>query len=125
MLNAHQIDADELRRLLPEPEFHDALGVLEMITRTPETRELYEARLKAKLDEEARLDYARAEGEQIGQQRGEQIGLQRGERIGQIRILEELLTTSPTSSEELARLSLEQLDTRLTELQRSLREQKK
>ncbi|HND51455.1 MAG TPA: PD-(D/E)XK nuclease family transposase, partial [Pirellulaceae bacterium] len=54
-LYAHRIDADELRRLLPESEFHEALGVLEMISHTPATRDLYEARLKAKLDEEARL----------------------------------------------------------------------
>jgi predicted transposase/invertase (TIGR01784 family) len=125
MLNAHQIDTDVLRRLLPDPEFHDALGVLEMITRTPETRELYEARLKAQLDEEARLDYARAEGEQIGQQRGEQIGQQRGEQIGQIRLIEDLLKMPPTESEELAKLGLEQLAMRLAELRKLLREQTK
>jgi hypothetical protein len=56
-LRAHK--ADELHRLLPEPEFRDALGVLEMITRTPDTRDLYDARLKAKLDAEARLEYVR------------------------------------------------------------------
>jgi predicted transposase/invertase (TIGR01784 family) len=124
LLYAHRIDADELRRLLPEPEFHDALGVLEMITRTPAARELYEARLKAKLDEEARLDYARTEGEQIGQVRGEQIGQVRGEQIGQIRLLEQLLGMSPTASEELAKLSLEQLVAQLADLQRILRERK-
>ncbi len=117
LLHAHRIDADELRRLLPEPEFHDALGVLEMITRTPDTRELYEARLKAKLDEEARLDYARTEGRLEGRAEGEQIG--------QIRLLEDLLKLPPTSSEELAKLSLEQLVARLGELQRVLREQKR
>ena len=132
MLNAHQIDADELRDLLPEPEFHDALGVLEMITRTPEIREQYEARLKAKLDEEARLEFARSEGEQIGQQRGEVIGQQRGELIGQqrgeligqIRLLERILDTTPTASEELAKLSLEQLASRLAELERIFHERK-
>ena len=114
LLHAHRIDADELRRLLPEPEFHDALGVLEMISRTPDTRELYEARLKAKLDEEARLDHARTEGEQMG--------LARGEQIGQIRLLEQLLGMAPTTSEELARLSFEQLAAQLADLQRILRE---
>ena len=113
-LYAHRIDADELRRLLPEPEFHDALGVLEMISRTPDTRELYEARLKAKLDEEARLDYARAEGRTEGRTEGEQIG--------QIRLLEQLLETPPTASEELAKLSSERLATRLADLQELFRE---
>ena len=126
LLHAHRIDADELRRLLPEPEFHDALGVLEMISRTPDTRELYEARLKAKLDEEARLDHARTEGrtegERIGLTRGEQIGLARGEQIGQIRLLEQLLGMAPTTSEELAKLSFEQLAAQLADLQRILRE---
>ena len=124
MLNAHRIDADVLRRLLPEPEFHEALGVLEMITRTPETRELYEARLKAQLDEEARLDYARTEGRAEGRAEGEQIGQQRGEQIGQIRFLEDFLKMPPTASEELAKLSLGQLATRLAELERMFREQK-
>ena len=87
-----------------------------MITRTPEIREQYEARLKAKLDEEARLEYARSEGEQIGQQRGE--------LIGQIRLLERILHTTPTASEELAKLSLEQLASRLAELERIFYERK-
>ena len=87
-----------------------------MITRTPEIREQYEARLKAKLDEEARLEFARSEGEQIGQQRGE--------LIGQIRLLERILDTTPTASEELAKLSLEQLASRLAELERIFYERK-
>lgn len=53
--HAHQIDADELRRVLPDPEFHEAMGVLEMIRNTPEIFALYQANLKAKLEEEARL----------------------------------------------------------------------
>ena len=51
-----------------------------MIARTPATRELYDARLKAQLDEEARLASACTEG----QIRGEQIGQIRGEQIGQV-----------------------------------------
>ena len=92
-----------------------------MITRPPATRELYEARLKAKLDEEARLEYARAEGEQIGQQ----IGQQRGEQLGQIRLLEQILGMPSTASEELAQWSLDQLVARLADLQRRFREQNK
>jgi hypothetical protein len=89
-----------------------------MISRTPDTRELYEARLKAKLDEEARLDHARTEG----RTEGERIGLTRGEQIGQIRLLEQLLGMAPTTSEELARLSFEQLAAQLADLQCILRE---
>ncbi|MFM7071278.1 MAG: hypothetical protein ACKO38_05725 [Planctomycetota bacterium] len=92
-----------------------------MITQTPETRELYEARLKAKRDEEARLDFARSEGrtegEQIGLARGEQLGLARGEKIGQIRLLERMLHQSPTPDAELAKASLEDLDQKLESLE--------
>jgi cell fate (sporulation/competence/biofilm development) regulator YlbF (YheA/YmcA/DUF963 family) len=118
LLNADRIDADELRRLLPEPEFHDALGVLEMITQSPETRELYEARLKIKRDEEARLDYARTEGIAEGRVEGEQLGLARGEKIGQIRLLERLLRRSPTDDAELAKASLQDLSRRLDDLEK-------
>lgn len=131
LLNAHRIDADELRRLLPEREFHDALGVLEMITRTHATRDLYEARLKAKLDEEARLDYARTEGHSEGRVAGHiegriegrieglAEGRAEGEQIGQIRLLEQLLEMPPTASEKLATLGAEPLAARLADLQRA------
>ena len=107
LLNADRIDADVLRRLLPELELHNALGVSEMTARSPETRELYEARLKVKRDEKARLDYARSEGRAEGLAEGEQIGLARGEKIGQIRLLERLLHRSPTDDAELAKASLQ------------------
>ena len=114
LLHAHRLDADELRRLLPDSEYHDALGVLEMIAQTPATRELYEARLKAKLDEEARLDYARTEGRTEGRVEGE--------LMGQVRLLEQLLGMVPTSSEELAERSMEQLTTQVADLMRIFRE---
>ena len=112
-----------------------------MITQTPETRELYEACLKAKRDEEARLAYARSEGlaegrtegekigltrgeqlglargEQLGLARGEQLGLARGEKIGQIRLLERMLHRSPTPDAELAEASLEDLAQKLESLE--------
>ena len=77
-LNAHRIDTDELRRLIPDPEIDEALGVLEMISRTPETRELYEARLKAQRDAEARLEYALNEGLAKGLAQGLEQGLAQG-----------------------------------------------
>ena len=121
LLYADHIDTDDLRDLLPDPEFHDALGVLEMITQTPETRELYEARLKAKRDEEARLAYARseglAEGRTEGRTEGEKIGLARGEKIGQIRLHQRMLHQSPTPDAELAKASLEDLAQKLESLE--------
>jgi carbonic anhydrase/acetyltransferase-like protein (isoleucine patch superfamily) len=102
---------------------HYVAAALEVITQTLETQELYEDRLKAKLDEEARLDYARAEGLEQGRKERERIDLLRWEQIGQIRLLEDLLKMLPTASEELAKLGLEQLAMRLAELQRLFREQ--
>jgi flagellar biosynthesis/type III secretory pathway protein FliH len=98
---------------------------------------LYEARLKAKRDEEARLDYARSEGleeglakgreeglakgreegREEGRTEGEQIGLSRGEKIGQIRLLERLLDRPPTADTELSTASLEELAKKLEALQ--------
>jgi predicted transposase/invertase (TIGR01784 family) len=125
LARAHEIDADELRRLLPEPEFHEALGVLEMITHTPATRELYEARLKAKLDEEARLYDARTEGlsQGISQgiSQGRLEGLSQGKWIGRIQTLEGLLGLTLTDPRVLESWSETELATKAQELEQHFR----
>ncbi|MFM9115429.1 MAG: hypothetical protein ACKOU6_04635, partial [Planctomycetota bacterium] len=87
-------------------------------------------------DEAARLEYAinkgrqeglragRRKGRRKGRLEGEKIGLQRGELIGQIRILEQFLNLTPTTSEEMAELNIDSLTTRVTELQQLLRERR-
>ena len=130
MRNADHLDPELIRRLLPEPEFVEALGVLEMIARTPEQQMRYDARRKFQMDEAARLEYAkeqgrtegRREGEQIGQVRGEQIGQARGEQIGQIRLLEQILGLPQTTSEALAKLGSDELAATTNDLRRQLRE---
>jgi len=122
--NAEQLDPETIRRLLPEPEFEEALGVLEMITRTPEQQLLYNSRLKFQRDETARLEYAkeqgRSEGRTEGRLEGEQVGQIRGEQIGRIRVLEQMLSLPPSSSDELAKLSSVELAAKADDLQRQL-----
>jgi len=114
--NAEQLDPEMIRRLLPEPEFEEALEVLEMITRTPEQQLLYNSRLKFQRDAAARLDYAKEQG----RSEGEQLGQIRGEQIGRVRLLEQLLNQPPSASDELAKLSPDELAAKATDLQRQL-----
>ena len=80
-----------------------------MINQTPEQLQEYRARMKFQMDEIARLDYARLEGEQKGRQEGLQEGLQEGEVIGRIVTLQELLSISQPTREELATYNLSHL----------------
>lgn len=72
--HAEGSDPDEISDLLGDPEFREAVGVLEMISKTPEERQFYEARLKFLRDEEARLIAARREGHEEGRQEGREEG---------------------------------------------------
>ena len=141
-LNAHRIDMDELRCLLPDPEIGAAMEVLEMISRTPETRDVYEARLKAQRDAEAQLDYALTEGLAKGHAeglakghaeglakghaeglvKGRAEGRAEGEQIGQIRQLQRLLRIAQTSPDELSQVPRAERLVKIEELERQLEE---
>ena len=107
-----------------------------MIARTPEQRELHEARLKLQRDEAACLEFAMSEGiakgrleaEQIGYQRGEpigqQIGLRRGELIGMIRLLQKWVGQPQSASEEFAKSGTAELQAQIAVLQRQLCERR-
>jgi hypothetical protein len=81
-----------------------------MLTQTDLERERYEARRKWQLDYNTGLKVARMEGHEEG--RTERLA--QGERIGLIHAFERLLRRPETPTEELIRLSLEEL-TRLTD----------
>ena len=66
LLNAENRTRDEIRGLSPEIEFRAAAGVLNMISRSPAQRQLYEARLKFQRDEAARLEAAFNQGLEEG-----------------------------------------------------------
>lgn len=53
--NAHLLSRDDVGRLFPDPEIAEAARVLEMISKSPEERQLYDLRLKFQSDEKSRI----------------------------------------------------------------------
>ena len=86
-----------------------------MIQRTPDQRSQYELRLKAQRDDRARLQQARAEGEELGRAEGKA----EGKLIGQIETLNGLLGTQLCP---LDGLNVDELLAIADDLQRQLRE---
>jgi predicted transposase/invertase (TIGR01784 family) len=111
---ASDLTAEELHASLPDEVFSEATGILEMIAKDPQQRSLYEERLKMQMDEQARLQAARAEGRAEGRTEGE--------ARGRIRVLQQLLGLPEWTEEEFQGRSWEDLATMEAELQRRLRE---
>jgi len=111
---ADEYEAESLVRLLPESAFHKATGVLEMISRTPDLRVLYDDEAKAELDHFSALKGAREEGEARGRAEGE--------ARGRINLLKQLLQQPPISETDLSSLSLSQLQELARDLERQLSE---
>jgi hypothetical protein len=112
---------EELLDRLPDPVFRRAVGVLEMISRTPDQRRHYDARLKWELDENTRIQTAFEEGELKGREEGELKGREEGELFGKIRMLQNLLSLPQSTDEVLHPRSRTELETLVTELQAHLR----
>lgn len=89
---------------LADPIFERAIGVLELISRTPDQRRHYDARLKWEMDERARLEAAFEEGEARGEAKGRLEG-----EIRLIRTLEGILGLPPSNEADLQQQSLEDL----------------
>ena len=87
-----------------------------MINQTPDQLHEYRARMKFQMDEIARLDYARREGEQKGRQEGRQ----EGELLGQIGILQSILGISQPTREDLSTYDMPQLTALAKQLQQQL-----
>ncbi len=114
---AASLTSEELLCRLPDPVFAEAIGVLEMIARTPEERQAYDDRLKAERDEWARTAQARLEGIEQGIEQGQRI-----ERVRAVRMLRDLVGDLAPSDKEMVGLSLDDLTSTETEFQRRLRE---
>tara|TARA_R110002073_G_scaffold5624_26_gene34710 strand:- start:1943 stop:2839 length:897 start_codon:yes stop_codon:yes gene_type:complete len=112
------LTADEVAKRLDDPTFVEAVGVLEMIARSPEERDLYEARLKMQRDEEARLRYAKNQGLEEGREEG----IRRGNLAGRIQLLQELLGESVTEMAVLETQDIAELTAAVAVLQRRLRD---
>ena len=124
---------EELLDRLPDPIFQRAVGVLEMISRTPDQRRHYDARLKWELDENTRIQIAFEEGEIKGREEGElkgraegelkgrEEGREEGELFGKIRMLQNLLSLPQSTDNALHPRSRTELESLVTELQAQLR----
>ncbi|MBL8889883.1 MAG: Rpn family recombination-promoting nuclease/putative transposase [Planctomycetaceae bacterium] len=122
---------EAIQRRLPSPIFAEALGVLEMISRHPEQRRYYQARLKWELDENTRLAAeaaAREESERRGRLEGQLEGRLEGrlegqaqERIRMIQSFQTLLGQPGMDEAELNRLDFAQLGVLLEDLQMQIR----
>ena len=92
-----------------------------MISRTPDQRRHYDARLKWELDENTRIQTAFEEGEIKGREEGEIKGREEGELFGKIRMLQNLLSLPQSTDDALHPSSRTELETLVTELQAQLR----
>jgi hypothetical protein len=95
------LDRDHLPEPLQVPPIRKAMEVLHMVTQSDLERERYEARLKYRRDELARL----YDAEQRGIEQGRACGI----LIGQVQVYEKLLMQAPTPPEALQAMTLEQL----------------
>jgi flagellar biosynthesis/type III secretory pathway protein FliH len=115
--HAESMDSDQLAALLVDPPYQEAIGVLDMISKNPEDRQFYDARLKFLRDQQSQLEAAKQEGID----KGLEEGLERGEMRGKITTLQEILGDPVTSKEELDSRPLSELDSLVTHLQSRLR----
>lgn len=110
---AARCTAEELTQRLPDPVFDEATGVLQMIAKNPEDRQAYEDRLKAERDEWARTAQARLEGKLEGKIE---------ERLRIVEMLRDLVGNDHPSTEELAKMDLDELAKHQIQFQSRLRD---
>ena len=116
--NAHRFSAKELARLLPDPVFQEAKGVLTMISQDTQNRIEYEWRLKQQFDENSLRAEALREGREEGRTEGRQEGRIAGELMGRITVLEQVLKLPATPHGDLESWPLDRLAARADELTR-------
>jgi len=131
--HAAVMEADQLSDLLGDDPYREAIGVLQMISKSPEDYQYYEDRLKFLRDEQGKLLAAKQEGEQLGLAKGlakgrvegrvegREEGRVEGNLAGKIQTLQELLGDAVTTDDELLSRDHETLRTELTALQARLR----
>ena len=134
---AAEMEPERLAELLRDPPYREAIGVLEMISRSPEDLQYYEDRLKFLRDERGKLlaaeqegllkgreegrEKGREEGLEKGLQKGLEKGREEGKLAGKIQMLQELLGDTPTTDAEFKNCDIDALTAQLAELQRRLR----
>ena len=121
LLNVEHLALDEVKRLFPDPVFTEAAGVLEMVSKSPEQRHQYDARVKFQRDEAARLEQARNEGIEQGIEQGIERGRREGELLGQIKLLQQLVGIAVPTPVELLSFNEVQLSELAEQMKRQLR----
>ena len=117
---AAEVEPEKLAELLRDPPYREAIGVLQMISKSPEDFQYYEDRLKFLRDERGKLLAAEKDGEQRGLLKGREEG--KSAVVATIRMLQELLGDSLTPDVELNAQSLDALTTLAYNLQKRLRD---
>lgn len=117
LLDADQYDSDQLRELLPDLEFQQAIQVIQEIAAKTEDRAMYDQHEKAQRDYQWAIQGAREEG----RERGREEGREEGSLAGKIQLLQQLLGEGETSIADLLQRDNSALLTMLSELQEHLR----
>ena len=137
---AEGLDAEQLRSVLPEAPYQKMIGILEMISKTPNQRHIHDSLQRAARDRAWELQSARsaareeglAEGQRLGLEMGRELGLEMGRElglelgreegiaIGQIQLLEQMLNDPPSDEQSFAGLKLPELNERLSKLKERL-----
>jgi hypothetical protein len=109
--NGSGLDPDHLPEAIQRREIEEAVEVLTMLTQDDIQRECYEAREKARRDAASWQSTVERLRDEIA------ITGARRELIGRIRTYEQILDEEARSEEQLAAMSIDELNTFLTALQ--------
>jgi predicted transposase/invertase (TIGR01784 family) len=122
---AKQLDSNELAEQLVDDEYREALGVLNMISQSPQDRQFYEARMKFLHDAEARLIFARSEGHAEGRAERQAEARTEGQTEGivaaKIQFLQQDMSLDETPMDDLLQKDLAVLTRTYSELQNEFR----
>jgi predicted transposase/invertase (TIGR01784 family) len=116
---AAELERETLKRLLPSPEFAKAIGVVEMIAKTPEERMQYEARRKAEMDFRSFVADAREEGREEGREEVREQVLRQG-IADHVQSFQRLLGETVVPKEDLMKLESDALKELRDELEKRL-----
>ena len=108
LLNAHQYEAERLRKLFPEPGVQAATESLVEIHEKTKDKAMYDAQERARRDYKWAIESSMKQAKLEGQIKGE---------IKLIQALQSILLVPQSTTEELSQLPLEQLEKLTAELQ--------
>ena len=111
----------ELAEQFVDDEFREAAGVWEMVSKSSEDRQFYEARMKFLRDAEARLFAAREEGFAEGFAEGRAEVAAHRALVGKVQMLQAIIGDAVTNTPDLLQQSSDELSMLLSELRERFR----